>query len=178
MPESSLRYWHLAAATGLLLAALTGAHAQSSSSGGAARGAAAPGAASPAPSSPAPSSPATKGPPSGRLPSLTNMPRITNPATGAASQSPPAAVIAPPAAQVPPITPLSPQEPTNVQSGGGTPKQGSLALSPGSSSENAPSTPGGGGKTMSDCMSFWEPATHMTKAEWRAACRRTLGRIQ
>lgn len=173
MPESSLRYWHLAAATGLLLAALTGAHAQSRSSGGAAPGAAAPG-----PASPAPSSPATRAPPSSRLPSLTNMPQITNPASGAASQSPPAAVIAPPAAQVPPITPLSPQEPTNVQSGGGTPKQGSLALSPGSSSENAPSTPGGGGKTMSDCMSFWEPATHMTKQEWRAACRRTLERIQ
>jgi hypothetical protein len=23
-------------------------------------------------------------------------------------------------------------------------------------------------------MDFWEPATHMTKTEWRAACKRTL----
>jgi hypothetical protein len=23
-------------------------------------------------------------------------------------------------------------------------------------------------------MGFWEPATHMTKIEWRAACKRTL----
>jgi hypothetical protein len=79
------------------------------------------------------------------------------------------------------VAPLSPQQPANVQSGGGVPKrgsQGSLALSPGSPSETAPSAPGGGGKTMHDCMGFWEPATHMSKREWREACRRTLGRIQ
>jgi hypothetical protein len=23
-------------------------------------------------------------------------------------------------------------------------------------------------------MGFWEPATHMTKAEWRVACKRTM----
>ena len=23
-------------------------------------------------------------------------------------------------------------------------------------------------------MDFWEPATHMSKTEWRAACKRTL----
>lgn len=27
--------------------------------------------------------------------------------------------------------------------------------------------------TLADCMSFWEPATHMTKTEWRRACIRT-----
>jgi hypothetical protein len=117
-------------------------------------------------------------PPSGQSPSLSNLPQPTNPAAASASQAPPASVIAPPAGQLPSIAPLAPQEPANVQSGGGVPRQGSLALSPGSSSEAAPSTPGGGGKTMSDCMGFWEPATHMTKQEWRAACRRTLGRIQ
>jgi hypothetical protein len=107
------------------------------------------------------------------------MPQTPNPATGGASQSPPASAIAPPSGQVQGVTPLSPQQPSNVQSGGGTPKQGgSLALSPGSPSETAPSTPGGGGKSLSDCMGFWEPATHMTKREWRAACQRTLGRIQ
>jgi hypothetical protein len=31
---------------------------------------------------------------------------------------------------------------------------------------------------VSDCMSFWEPATHMTKHEWKAACKRTMERIQ
>jgi hypothetical protein len=76
------------------------------------------------------------------------------------------------------LAPLSPQLPANVLSGGGVPKQPSLALSPGSASEQAPSAPGGGGKTLKDCMGFWEPATHMTKAEWRAACMRTINRIQ
>jgi hypothetical protein len=27
-------------------------------------------------------------------------------------------------------------------------------------------------------MGFWEPATHMTKGEWKAACKRMLSRIQ
>ena len=53
-----------------------------------------------------------------------------------------------------------------------------LALSPGSSSgspsESAPSAPGGGGKTLADCMGFWDRETHMTKAEWKAACVRTM----
>ena len=28
--------------------------------------------------------------------------------------------------------------------------------------------------TLANCMKQWEPATHMTKAEWRATCQRTL----
>ena len=75
-----------------------------------------------------------------------------------------------------PIPPLSPQLPTQI-SGGGTP-QPNLALSPGSSSgsqsESAPSAPGGGGRTLADCMGFWDRETHMTKPEWKAACERTL----
>ncbi len=104
------------------------------------------------------------------------------------SPSPPPATPAPspgpalgtPAPQVPSVAPLSPPVPPVVSSGGGVPKQGSgsLALTPGSQGETAPSSPGGGGKTLSDCMGFWEPATHMSKAEWRAACQRTLNRIQ
>jgi hypothetical protein len=43
-----------------------------------------------------------------------------------------------------------------------------------SPSESAPSAPGGGGKTLADCMGFWDKATHMTKAEWKAACLRTM----
>jgi hypothetical protein len=51
-------------------------------------------------------------------------------------------------------------------------------LSPGGSpSGSTPSAPGGGGKTLRDCMGFWERATHMTKAEWKAACLRTMDRI-
>ena len=91
---------------------------------------------------------------------------------------PPASAIGTPAPQIPSIAPLSPQQSPGTPSGGGPPRQGSLALSPGSRSQDAPSAAGGGGRTLNDCMAFWEPATHMTKQEWRAACKRTLGRIQ
>jgi hypothetical protein len=30
---------------------------------------------------------------------------------------------------------------------------------------------------MQACMGFWDSGTHMTKAEWRSACTRTLNRI-
>ena len=73
------------------------------------------------------------------------------------------------------VSPLSPQVPPPAASSGGSARQGSLALSPGS--ETNPSAPGGGGKTLADCMGFWEPATHMTKQEWRGACQRTIGRL-
>jgi hypothetical protein len=29
-------------------------------------------------------------------------------------------------------------------------------------------------ETFGDCMGYWEPATHMSKSEWRQACRCTL----
>jgi len=29
-------------------------------------------------------------------------------------------------------------------------------------------------ETLADCMSFWDPGTHMSKTEWRETCRRTL----
>ena len=81
--------------------------------------------------------------------------------------------------QAPAIAPLSPQQPTQFSSGGST--TSNLALSPGTSSsspsETAPSQPGGGGKTLADCMGFWDKDTHMTKTEWRAACQRTMNRL-
>ena len=81
-----------------------------------------------------------------------------------------------PAAQAPAIAPLSPQQQTQFATGSGRP--GNLARSPGSSqgspSEQAASAPGGGGKSLEACMGFWEKATHMTKAEWRQACKRTI----
>jgi hypothetical protein len=73
------------------------------------------------------------------------------------------------------VAPLSPQVQPPVTSGGGSARSGSLALSPGS--EANPSAPGGGGKTLADCMGFWDPATHMTKQQWRATCQRVQGRL-
>jgi hypothetical protein len=73
------------------------------------------------------------------------------------------------------IAPLSPQLPTQFSTGGVV--QPNMALSPGvspSSSESAPSAPGGGGKSLADCMGFWDRETHMTKTEWKAACVRTM----
>jgi hypothetical protein len=88
---------------------------------------------------------------------------------------------APPAPTIAPIAPLSPSISNQFSSGGtvqgrgNTGSSGSLALSPGvSPSQSAPSQPGGGGKSLQDCMGFWDRDTHMTKAEWRAACRRTM----
>jgi hypothetical protein len=76
-----------------------------------------------------------------------------------------------------PIAPLSPQLPTQFSTGGVV--QPNMALSPGASSsaspsESAPSAPGGGGKSLADCMGFWDRETHMSKAEWKAACVRTM----
>ncbi len=35
-------------------------------------------------------------------------------------------------------------------------------------------TPGGGGATLPECMALWDRSTHMTRAEWRETCQRTL----
>src|SRR5262245_6265600 len=73
---------------------------------------------------------------------------------------------------VAPLSPMSeplPSQFATEQGGGAAPD---LALSPGTSS--APSKPGGGGKALADCMGFWDAATHMSKVEWRAACKRSM----
>jgi hypothetical protein len=113
-----------------------------------------------------------------------SMPPVTSSGVSSVSPVPPPAPtaamppseIGTPMERVPDIAPLSPQLPTQFATGGTT--QGTLALSPGSSSsspsESAPSAPGGGGKTLAACMGFWDKATHMTKAEWKAACLRTM----
>jgi hypothetical protein len=71
---------------------------------------------------------------------------------------------------------MSDQLPTQFATSGGS--SPNLALSPGTStgspSESAPSAPGGGGKSLADCMGFWDTATHMSKPEWRAACKRSM----
>ena len=33
---------------------------------------------------------------------------------------------------------------------------------------------GGGRDTLEGCISFWDRATHMTKAEWKVACQRSI----
>ena len=32
-------------------------------------------------------------------------------------------------------------------------------------------------ETVADCMKLWEPATHMSKADWQRTCRRVQGRL-
>jgi hypothetical protein len=77
----------------------------------------------------------------------------------------------------PGLAPMSDPLPSQFATGGGG--SPNLALSPGNSgssspSESAKSAPGGGGKSLADCMGFWDAATHMTKVEWRAACKRSM----
>ena len=91
--------------------------------------------------------------------------------------------------QVPQVAPLSLSLPPPSASSGGSTQgaagTGSRALSPGSGvggtgspSENTPSAPGGCGNTLQDCMNFWDRGSHMSKAEWRAACLRIEHRIE
>jgi hypothetical protein len=97
----------------------------------------------------------------------------------------PASAIGAPAPQATAIAPLSPPPATVILGGGGPVLPGAAAPSTASSStptsaspsESAPSAPGGGGDTLEACMGFWDSGTHMTKTEWRAACTRTLNRI-
>ena len=81
---------------------------------------------------------------------------------------------------MPGVAPLSPPPPQDILSGGG-PGRVDLYAAPAadsaSPSEAAPSIPGGGGDTLADCMKFWDRGTHMSKVEWRAACTRTLHRL-
>jgi hypothetical protein len=47
-----------------------------------------------------------------------------------------------------------------------------------SPTEAAPSVAGGGGKSLQDCIAYWDRATHMSKAEWKTACSRSQHRIE
>jgi hypothetical protein len=80
-----------------------------------------------------------------------------------------------PRQELPQIAQPSPQLPTQFATGGSSGINSALA--PGSSlspSESRPSSPGGGGKSLEDCMGFWDAATHMSKSEWRVTCLRTM----
>jgi len=82
--------------------------------------------------------------------------------------------------RAPAVAPLSPSLQTPSTSSGGSTQRGtgSGVAGTGSPSQSAPSAPGGGGKTLQDCMRFWDRDTHMSKGEWRAACLRIQRRIE
>jgi hypothetical protein len=40
--------------------------------------------------------------------------------------------------------------------------------------EAASITARSGGMTLQECMALWDAGTHMSKMEWRAACKRTM----
>jgi hypothetical protein len=54
----------------------------------------------------------------------------------------------------------------------------SLALASSSASitqsEAASITAHGGSMTLQDCLALWDAATHMSKQEWKATCKRTM----
>jgi hypothetical protein len=95
----------------------------------------------------------------------------------------PISVIAAPEGQLQPLARLSsPLTTTTVGTGRASATSTTASpyfssSAPVSPSQAAPSLPGGGGGTLEDCMGFWDRATHMTKNEWRAACQRTLHRL-
>jgi len=115
-------------------------------------------------------------------------PAVAQRAGGAASGSPstttqaptPQSAIGAPMQRVQPVAPLSPSLQTPSTSSGRSTQRstGSGVAGTGSPSESAPSAPGGGGKTLLDCMRFWDRDTHMSKTEWRAACQRSERRIE
>jgi hypothetical protein len=72
----------------------------------------------------------------------------------------PASVIGAPTPQVGVIAPLSLPVP--------------LSTTVGSGGSSGVSLPGGGGKSLQDCIAFWDRETHMTKAEWKASCQRSI----
>jgi len=100
--------------------------------------------------------------------SLRNVGVIPTPPPPAAP--PPASQIGVPQTQLLPIAPLSISTtntavPTALATGG-------------SSGVPLPETPGGGREGLAACMEFWDSGTHMTKAEWKAACERSVNRLQ
>jgi len=104
-----------------------------------------------------------------------------SPTSGTITPAPaPQSAIGAPMQRAPAVAPLSPSLQTPSSSSGGSTQRstGSGVANKGSPSESAPSAPGGGGKTLQDCMRFWDRDTHMSKAEWRAACARAQRSIE
>lgn len=102
---------------------------------------------------PSMSSPGAPGSPTGSIGSTTSPTAPIPGATGTGSLATPNSA-APTTAS--PITPTNPNVGTSA---GGPARTGSM---------------GGGGKTIEDCMAFWDEKTHMTRQQWRRTCQRTL----
>src|SRR5215467_15895362 len=107
-------------------------------------------------------------------------PKLSAPAATAPTPAPtPPSAIGAPVSSAPKIAPLSPQITTTPLTGGSV--RNDLLPTPtgpsDSPSQSAQSTAGGGGRTLQDCMGFWDRGTHMTKSEWRAACQRSIHRL-
>ena len=82
----------------------------------------------------------------------------------------PASRVAVPLTQPSPIAPLS----SSTTSSTAVP----IAQATGGSSGVPVSAPGGGREGLAACLEFWDSATHMTKAEWKAACERSVHRLE
>ena len=103
--------------------------------------------------------------------------------TPSAPVAPPMPAVGAPVGELQAIAPLAAPD-TLTTFGTGRPSASATTASPyfsysapQSPSLAAPTLPGGGGDTLKDCMGFWDRATHMTKTEWKAACQRTLHRL-
>jgi len=53
----------------------------------------------------------------------------------------------------------------------GTPALSRASITQG---EAASITAHGGSATLQECMALWDQGTHMSKVEWKAACKRTM----
>jgi hypothetical protein len=53
-----------------------------------------------------------------------------------------------------------------------------LSTTLGSGGSSGVSLPGGGGGSLQDCLAFWDRETHMSKAEWKASCQRSIHRLE
>jgi hypothetical protein len=131
--------------------------------------------------SPAGVVPATRAtdPPGRRSPAASSALNLESQLPAPPSQPPPAPTpaIAAPVDQVPAVAPLSVPATTTILTAGGAARVNSSSSTSTSPSEATPSIAGGGGGSLADCMGFWEPATHMTKTEWKAACVRSMHRL-
>jgi hypothetical protein len=114
------------------------------------------------------------------LPQSKSAPKIPTPTVPQTATTPaPPSAVGTPMTSPSPVAPLSPQLTTTPLTGGTVrpdklPSPSTLSTSP---SESAQSTAGGGGRTLEDCIKFWDRGTHMTKSEWRIACTRSQHRL-
>src|SRR5262249_23129048 len=115
-------------------------------------------------------------------PSTSSSPSLSSVGVIAAPKAPPpptpAAAIGAPSPQQQPPTPLSTPLTLTTPTAGGTARTDSASPLSTSPTEAAPTIPGGGGRSLQNCIDFWDQQTHMSKSEWNAACSRSLYRLE